>query len=138
MGIEIILHERHLQCLWERFIHQGLHLIGIINSCASWGDLNMPPADQWCHNHEQITHSIALVFRVIARRLTGLNWSGGLLFNRQLLIAFVKTHHWIVWIFRAVIHIKDILQLTNKFSISFGRYHPTFIQPRFQLVFFRV
>jgi len=70
MRAEIVLHQNDLVRVGKMHVGQILERMGVVDGRAPVRDLHAPPAFERREHHEQIGQAIALVFVVVALRLS--------------------------------------------------------------------
>ena len=138
MGVQIILNKCDLFCIGKHLIGQGLENIGKIYGRAPLCHLDMAPSFKRGEQHKHVARAISFILIIMARRLTRLHWNGFARLDNQLLQAFIQADQWIFRVTRAVVNLKYILHIRDKFSRFFGRDDPAFLLVRFQDIFFSV
>ena len=93
MGVEIILDEDDRFGLREVDVGQVFQNVGVIDSGAAVGDLDVAPAFERRKHHEQVGHAVSRVFVIDAARKPWLHRHRRVRFGDELLGGLVQTNH---------------------------------------------
>src|SRR4030066_248339 len=65
MGIQVVFNHDALFGIWKIAIDQIMHAPGPILLGTTFSDLDMPPIQQGCKEHEQVGSSLAAIFIIV-------------------------------------------------------------------------
>ena len=135
MGVEIILDEDDRFGLREVDVGQVFQNVGVIDSGAAVGDLDVAPAFERRKHHEQVGHAVSRVFVIDAGRKARLHRHRRARFGDELLGGLVQTNHRAVRVARPRVNRQHVLHRRYERAAGLGRNDPVFAAVRLERVF---
>src|SRR6266576_467296 len=116
-------------------IHEFSNKFSPVFFCPVFSYFGISFLCQWLKIIKYVTHSLPLIFIVITFCFSWLHRQWLSFFTYQLLTYFIYAYLRIFLVIGTNIDGKNILHITHKFSIVFGRNTPLLLLPGFQFVF---
>ena len=135
VGVEIILDEDDRFGLREVDVGQVFQNVGVIDSGAAVGDLDVAPAFERRKHHEQVGHAVSRVFVIDAGRKPWLHRHRRVRFGDELLGGLVQTNHRAVRVARPRVNRQHVLHRRYERAAGLGRDDPVFAAVRLERVF---
>ena len=124
MRAEIVLHQNDLVRAGKMHVGQILERMGVVDGRAPVGDLHAPPAFERREHHEQIGQAIALVFVVVALRLSRRGRDRRAHLGDELLRRFIEAYEGALGIVRPLADFQHVFHIRDEGRAGLGRDHP--------------